>query len=424
MFLNEDEMQSFFTCLVGMFLLVSCATEVPADKVSREETEERTSVQLTNLDLATLHDSKAAVEAGDERFVPAYEALMRDADTALMDRLYAVTDKTTIPPSGDKHDYLSYGPYWWPDDTKPDGLPWIRRDGEVNPLTRGANVDHPSRAVAFKNIETLALAAFFSGQQKYADRALAQLNTWFLDPETKMNPNLKFGQGIPGINTGRGIGIIEMIALGKVITGIELLELNGQLPARKKEGMTEWLTDFTSWLMTSEMGIAEREWHNNHGTWYDVQVVVLLRHLGRENEAVGILETAREKRIAAHLATDGSQPHELERTKSFTYSTMNLRGLTRLAYHGKELGVDVWNYSPADGASLLSAYAYLKPYTFSGKEWPYEQLGSMEKALDKARKLFFDTGAMMEVADFCSLVNMKDIHSADRSRLLYACPKS
>ncbi|WP_020570324.1 alginate lyase family protein [Neolewinella persica] len=417
-------MRLLFIGLLGTALLFACGTEPPVSSVDDSAAEPLTAAGLTNLDLSTLLKVKAAIQAGDQQYLPAYEALLRDADTALADRLYAVTDKTTVPASGDKHDYLSLGPYWWPDTTKPDGLPWIRRDGEVNPMTRGNNVDEPSKDAAFDNINTLALAAFFSDEEKYAARALAQLNTWFLNPETRMNPNLNFGQGIPGINTGRGIGIIETIALGSAVTGMELLELNKQLPDEAATELNEWLTAFVDWLMTSEMGIAEREWHNNHGSWYDVQVVVLLRHLGREEEARKILETAREKRITAHLAADGSQPHELERTKSLTYSIMNLRSLTRLAYHGQQLGVDLWNYRPAHGAGLTEAYAYLKPYAFTDKEWAYEQLGSMDNAKAKARHLFYETGAIMDISEFCELVTGEDLNTTDRSLLLYHCPSS
>lgn len=417
-------MRQFLVGLLPVIFLFACGAEPAGSAAEASASAPLEAVSpLTNYDVATLQGVKAAIKAGDEQFLPAYEALLREADTVLTDRLYAVTDKTTVPPSGDKHDYLSYGPYWWPDTTQPDGLPWIRRDGEVNPLTRGANVDEPSKDAAFANIETLALAAYFSDQEKYAERALAQLRTWFLAPETRMNPNLQFGQGIPGINTGRGIGIIETAGLVRVVTGIEVLKLNGQLPIEVETGLDQWLTDFAAWLMNSEMGIAEREWHNNHGTYYDLQLVVLLRHLGRVEEARAILETAREKRIAAHLAPDGSQPHELERTKSLGYSTMNLGGLTKLAYHGQELGLDLWNYQPADGAGLAAAYAYLQPFVFGDEVWTYEQLGSLDKARARTRRLFYETGAQLGLTEFCALMQPEDTAPTDRFQLLYACPE-
>ncbi|MEM9259702.1 MAG: alginate lyase family protein, partial [Bacteroidota bacterium] len=414
--------------LVVLCLLHSCGTVPSAETDDAGEGTDDQVVerkQLTNLDLTSLQATKAAIQTGDNRYQAAYQALLRDADTVMQDRLYAVTDKTTMPPSGDKHDYLSLGPYWWPDLTKPDSLPWIRRDGEVNPMARGSNVDEPSKDAAFANIYTLALAAFFSDNDRYAERAREQLRVWFLDEATRMNPNLKFGQGIPGINTGRGIGIIEMIALGNVITGMELLAANDQLPKEEEIAMNQWLTTFTEWLQTSKMGIAEREWHNNHGSWYDVQVVALLQHLGRLEEARAILATAKEKRIAAHINPDGSQPHELERTKSLGYSTMNLRGLTRLAYYGQKLGVDLWNYRPEAGGDLKAAYAYLQPYAFGPKAWPYEQLGSIEKAKARTRNLFYETGAILGISAYCDLMEGGNPPSpSSRSHLLYQCPPS
>ncbi|MEL7162920.1 MAG: alginate lyase family protein, partial [Bacteroidota bacterium] len=134
--------------------------------------------------------------------------------------------------------------------------------------------------------------------------------------------------------------------------------------------------------------------------------------------------TAREKRIAVHLAPDGSQPHELKRTKSLSYSTMNLRALTRLAYHGKRLGVDLWNYRPEDGGSLPDAYAYLRPFAFTDKPWPYPQLGSIAKVMDGTRRLFFETGATLGLNAYCQEIDNADLPPAHRYHLLYVCPNS
>ena len=63
----------------------------------------------------------------------ALKALLVKADAALKQEPLTIVNKPILPSSGDKHDYMSVGPYWWPDPDKPDGLPYIRRDGEVNP---------------------------------------------------------------------------------------------------------------------------------------------------------------------------------------------------------------------------------------------------------------------------------------------------
>lgn len=42
-------------------------------------------------------------------------------------------DKTLVAASGNKHDYYSFPPYWWPNPDTQDGLPYIRKDGQTNP---------------------------------------------------------------------------------------------------------------------------------------------------------------------------------------------------------------------------------------------------------------------------------------------------
>ena len=54
---------------------------------------------------------------------PARVRLLREAEKALTAGPFSVTQKTRVAPSGDKHDFLTLAPYWWPDSTKPGGIP-------------------------------------------------------------------------------------------------------------------------------------------------------------------------------------------------------------------------------------------------------------------------------------------------------------
>src|SRR5262245_42945004 len=89
--------------------------------------------RLCSLDAGRLLQTKSHLTERDAALRPATEALRRDADKALIAGPFSVTQKERTPPSGDKHDYLSLAPYWWPDPKSKDGLPYIRRDGETNP---------------------------------------------------------------------------------------------------------------------------------------------------------------------------------------------------------------------------------------------------------------------------------------------------
>ena len=48
------------------------------------------------------------------------------------------------------------------------------------------------------NVTTLALAWFFTDEDKYAKRAVQLVDVWFLDPKTAMYPNLDYSQVASG----------------------------------------------------------------------------------------------------------------------------------------------------------------------------------------------------------------------------------
>ncbi|MGB7394997.1 MAG: alginate lyase family protein [Pricia sp.] len=375
---------------------------------------------FTYLDSRKMETVKSKITAGDASYLPAYEKLIREADKALPEGPFSVMDKTQTAPSGDKHDYLSLAPYWWPDPEKADGLPWLRKDGEVNPLTKGDNVDDPAKDTMLSNLNKLALAYYFSDDQKYAEKCIELLQTWFISPDTRMNPNLNYAQGVPGLSEGRGFGIIEFAGVSRVITAIEILEPSKAMDEKTVDGLRLWLQEYLEWLQTSELGLFEKSRLNNHGTLYDVQVVGLLLFFNKHEEAKTILEQARSGRIASHIEPDGSQPEELKRTKSLSYSILNLSGLTDLAYFGKKLGVDLWSYNPPEGGSIRQAYEFLYPYAAENETWKRQQLGDLQSQVERLQRLFVKTGSRFEVDRFFEL-RSKTSSDTNIEQLLYPC---
>lgn len=324
------------------------------------------------LDADALQANKTAIQNGDLTLRAALKTLLGRADSVLTKPARSVMEKGKTPPSGNKHDYLSVGPYWWPDPSKPDGLPYIRKDGQINP-ERYANEDEGYVKKLCADVQTLALAYYFSNDEKYARRAAERLRVWFLNPDTRMNPNLNFGQAIPGITEGRGIGLIDTAGFATLVDAVQLLRGSKAWADNDHQALQGWFRQFLSWMKISPLGTDEERAHNNHGTYYDMQTVAFALFLDDKPLAKQMLEQRTKARIQSQLKPDGRQPDELARTKSWNYSLMNLRGFMALARMGETAGVDLWQYETPDGKSLRKAYQWLLPYA-NGKPWTYKQI--------------------------------------------------
>jgi hypothetical protein len=303
-----------------------------------------------------------------------YRLLMHDADSALQKPLLSVTDKGLTPPSGDKHDYLSLGAYWWPDASKANGLPWVRRDGQVNPASKNEQSDGVRLAEFTQRVQTLALAGYFSGQRCYSDRAIALLRTWFINPSTRMDPNLNYAQGIPGRDDGRGNGILDgRYFATRIVDSLLLLQQTPGWTPQDESQLRQWFGRYLDWLLHSPAGKQEAAAKNNHGSWYAVQVAGIATWLGRD-QVVRDIATLTQKTLDLQLAVNGSQPQELLRTRSFHYSYFNLQALVLMAGLAQRQGIDLWHYRTEQGSSLLAALDFMAPYVDVAQPWPYPSL--------------------------------------------------
>jgi hypothetical protein len=334
--------------------------------------------RVFSLQAASLPQLRREIAAGN-RTDAAFDQLRSDADQAVKQTPISVMDKTTKPPSGDLHDYLSLAPYWWPDPAKPNGLPYIRHDGQTNPEIERVP-DHQNLNQLLSMTHTLALAYYLFGEDSYASRATHLLRVWFLNPETRMKPNLEFAQGIPGINSGRGTGLIETRNLYRLVDAIGLLAGSKSWTSSDQKGMEDWCARFLDWMLHSQKGKDEAAAKNNHGTYYDVQVVSLALFTGDTETAKRVLQSVPNRRIVVQIQPDGRQPLELERTKSLGYSAMNLSGLFELALLAESVGIDLWTFQSADGRSIHKALDYLVPFLSGQGKWPHQQIIEFKSA--------------------------------------------
>lgn len=355
-------------CLV----IISCVAVLAVQTLHAQKTKQF--VFAMNMD--ALKENRSRIAAKDEALMPAYKQLLKDADAALKFGPVSVMEKTNKPPSGDKHDYMSLAPYFWPDPNKPDGLPYIRKDGQTNPEVK----DYKDKEYLPKlcgDVHTLALAYYFSGEKMYAEHAAKLIRVWFLDAATRMNPNLNFGQAIKGVTTGRGAGMIDTRHFVKLIDAIGLISDAKAWTKEDQQKMKQWSADFLNWMQTSKIGIDEMNANNNHGAWYDAQRLSLALYIDSIDLAKRIIKNAA-VRLDQQLNDEGLFPKELERTISLHYSTFVMNAFFNIATMAKHTGIDLWNHTTASGKSLKKAFVALQPYIAKEKEWTGTQIKPFE----------------------------------------------
>ena len=298
--------------------------------------------------------------------------LLKEAEAALRRGPYSVTDKPKPVPGATLQDYASIGPYWWPDPKKAGGLPYYRRDGEVNPERDGPEFDKGRMRTMSDDVRSLAIAYYLTGEERFAEKAAQLLRIWFIDSEKRMNPNMDFAQGIPGRVKGRGEGIIEASHLSTVVESIGLLRPSTALAAEDHAAIEAWFREFTLWLATSDNGVHEMNKHNNHGVFFDFYLAHFALYARLDSVAEKMADGFLTDRIAIQMDKQGRFLEELKRTRSWHYSHYVVEAATRLATISECVNRDLWTHQLTDGRGLQTAKAFLSKYWSGEVKWPFK----------------------------------------------------
>jgi len=269
---------------------------------------------------------------------------------------------------GGPNDFYSNGDYWWPDPAQPDGLPFIRRDGESNP----DNFSQHRLAIRDLRDHVAALAAAYqiTGNGDYVAKAVKLLGEFFLRPSTRMNPHLQYAQAIPGRSPGRGIGIIDALHLAEIPPAVRAMQSSPEFPPPVLAGLKQWFADLTEWMVTSKNGREEAATKNNHAVAFYLQLAVYATFIGDGARVAECRRQFKDVFVPNQMAVDGSFPLELERTKPYGYSIFQLDNMATLCQVLSTPEDNLWEFQLPDGRGIRKAMAYLYPYLADKSKWP------------------------------------------------------
>lgn len=343
---------AFLFIVVG---LCSRAADIPKTLVSDDEAE-------------PIHSAIIRKEAWT---LDAVRRLRADADKHLREGPWTVTADRPKDVNIDIHDFYSEAPYWWPNPEDPSG-PYVRQEGQINPSRFLANKS-ALNAMA-DAVFTLGTAAYLLDDARYAQRAARDIQVWFINPKTRMNPNLEYAQAIPGVNDGRSAGILDGRVFIRAIQGMDFLSQTGMWDSRDEAATRRWFEEYLHWLTKSRKGEEEQRSGNYHASWWSAQVGAVATFVQNRTEAQVAFNYYRDHIFPRQIRADGSAPREETRTRSLSYSAFNLEAYSTVCRIAQVQGVNLWDLKARNGATLGTVIDYLEPYLADPKKWAKEQI--------------------------------------------------
>lgn len=293
--------------------------------------------------------------------------IIKKAELAMTQNPPHVTDHIAQYSKGGAHDFYSNGDYWWPNPDTSDGLPFVQRDGQTNP----GNFNEHRYALRSmrRSVTHLAAAYKITGDKKYAVKAVQYLTEFFLDEETKMNPHLRYAQAIPGVSDGRGTGIIDSLHLIDVPFAIEAVK--DEMSDEVYCGLKSWFKTYMNWMNTHQNGIDERESKNNHSVTWFAQVASYALFTDDADMLAYCRTRYKETLLPNQMAADGSFPHELRRTKPYSYSAFVLDNMINICLLASVDGDSLWDFTLPDGRNIQKGLEFLVPFIQDKSKWPF-----------------------------------------------------
>jgi len=332
-------------------------------------------VPITLVSEDEIEPIRSAITRKEAWTLDSVRRLRAEADRRLREGSWTVTSDRPRNVDLDPHDYYSEAPYWWPNPENPGGL-YIRKDGLAN----------PSRFLANKNalnsmcdaVFTLGTAAYLLEDSRYAQRATRVIQTWFINPKTRMNPSLDYAQAVPGLNTGRSEGVLEGRVFIRAVQGMEFLAQTGAWDAKDQAAVQKWFEEYLEWLTKSKNGIDEKRSGNNHASWWTAQVAAAATFVQNAPAEKMAFNYYRDRILPRQIRANGSAPREEARTRSLSYSAFNLEAYAVICRIAQVHGVDLWSARAHNGATLATVIDYLQPFLSDPHRWNKEQISDFQ----------------------------------------------
>jgi hypothetical protein len=318
--------------VVLLIAAVYCASaaDLPATLVSEDEAE----------------PIRSAISRNEAWTQDSMRRLRAEADKRMRGGPWSIVTERPDGSEVNHHEYYSEAPLWWPNLSNPGG-PYVRREGTVNAARFTANRE--ALDAMCDAVFTLGTAAYLLDEPRYGRRAAHIVDTWFLNPKTRMNPNLDFAQVVRGLNNGRGTGIIEGRALIRAIQGMEFLGQTEYWDEKDEAAVRRWFVNYLHWLLESRIGVEERAAGKVECGWWIAQTAAVAT----------FVEDAGAGKMAFDYYRDRLFPRLFHGRRN--YSLFQFEGLALVCRMAQVQGIDLWDLRARGNAGIDTIIEAVQP---------------------------------------------------------------
>jgi Alginate lyase len=299
-----------------------------------------------------------------------HDRIVAQANAHLTEPPNPITTHLCPRSPGTPHDFYSEAEDYFPDPANPTG-PYIQHTDNPNP---DAFTEHRDALLNFSICVPALTAAFvLTAESRYVQQAMTHLRAWFLDPATRMNPSLSYGQTIPPAKTGRLEGVVEAVHLAEVVQCLPFLGKSEAVTESDHAGLQKWFAEYFDWLNTSRLAGLARDNKSHHGTSWLLQAAAIahLTEVTDDAPLTTLRHQYKSSTIRAQIVADGTFPHELTTPNPYRNTLFNLDMLAAICMLLSTRFESVWDYELQDGPGMRTVIARLYPYLLDRGTWPY-----------------------------------------------------
>lgn len=188
---------------------------------------------------------------------------------------------------------------------------FVNWEGHVRPDGRlwGAGSEAYDRSRSYDmmtNVTLFALAHFYTGEARFATKAVSLIRTWFLDDETKMLPSHAFMRW--SRQASEPTGILQLRELTYTFDALALIQRSTAWTDDDNSAMSSWCAAYAADIAMAR----DRNSTSIRGWWFALQYAAVSRCAGQN--VTGIQDIVMEKidrlLTLSTMRTDGALPRE------------------------------------------------------------------------------------------------------------------